>query len=96
MSNLLEADLPVLQRATIDTIVAAVNHVGEQYGFEVKSIELFDGGKRLEVGAEPTGATTLVKPYFIGVSVEGRSVAEIAKHAAEGFATWASKQVTLQ
>lgn len=98
MTNLLHANLPALQRATVDSIAKAVNAVGEQYGFEVVSIELSDGGRILLVRTSPAKDSMIDISALSEVLVAGRTVSEIAADAAERFKAWASHHVvgTLQ
>lgn len=89
LGNLLNAELPVLQRAVVDTIARRVNEVGERYGFEVFAVEPFDRGRRVEVGVRANGKTALRGSYFAGVAVEGLAIGEIAQALARACEFWA-------
>ena len=91
--NLLNRELPALQQAVVNSIWRKVEIVGVKYGFEVTTIQRFDKGRRLEVGVMPTGASKLTRGLFIGVKVEGRSVAEIGQELANGFEDWAKQKL---
>jgi len=93
--NLLEADLPPMQNAAVNSIYGKISAVGAKYGFEVKSIEMFDGNRRLEVGVEPLTTVIhkehgpLFKSCSVSTKVEGRTIAEIGAQLAHGLEDWA-------